>query len=103
MMQLFTLGLMELNPDGSAVVDSNNNPIPTLYASDRDEYGEDHPGGAYPTAPGTTLQNDHPAYYFGQMFAVEANHDTTAKAIFGNITLPAGATAEQDLSRCSTH
>jgi len=31
------------------------------------------------------------------MFAVEAEHDTTAKAIFGNITLPAGRTAEQDL------
>jgi uncharacterized protein (DUF1800 family) len=31
------------------------------------------------------------------MFAVQANHDTTAKAIFGNITIPAGQTAEQDL------
>ena len=31
------------------------------------------------------------------MFAVEAEHDTTAKTIFDNITIPAGQTAEQDL------
>jgi hypothetical protein len=37
------------------------------------------------------------------MLAVEAEHDTTAKTIFGNITIPAGQTAEQDLERCSTH
>jgi uncharacterized protein (DUF1800 family) len=31
------------------------------------------------------------------MFAVEQNHDTTAKTIFNNINLPAGQTAQQDL------
>jgi hypothetical protein len=31
------------------------------------------------------------------MFAVAAEHDTTAKSIFSNITIPAGQTAEQDL------
>ncbi len=39
----------------------------------------------------------NPAYYFGQMFAVESEHDTTSKSIFQNITIPAGQTAEQDL------
>src|ERR1035438_10187562 len=29
LMQLFTLGLTQLNMDGSAVVDANNNPVPT--------------------------------------------------------------------------
>ena len=38
-----------------------------------------------------------PEYFFGQMFAVESEHDTTAKTIFGNVTIPAGQTAEQDL------
>ena len=39
-----------------------------------------------------------PQYFFGQMFAVESEHDTTAKTIFSNITIPAGQTAEQDLN-----
>jgi hypothetical protein len=54
-------------------------------------------GWTYPTAPGATAKTNNPAYYFGQMFAVETEHDTTAKAIFNNITIPAGQTAEQDL------
>ena len=36
-------------------------------------------GWTYPTAPGATAKTNNPAYYFGQMFAVEAEHDTTAK------------------------
>ena len=43
-------------------------------------------GWTYPTAPGATAKTNNPAYYIGQMFAVEAEHDTTAKTIFGNIT-----------------
>jgi uncharacterized protein (DUF1800 family) len=31
------------------------------------------------------------------MYAVETEHDATAKAIFNNLTIPAGQTAEQDL------
>ncbi len=54
-------------------------------------------GWTYPTAPGATAKTNNPAYYFGQMFAVEAEHDETAKTIFGNVTIPAGQTAEQDL------
>jgi hypothetical protein len=54
-------------------------------------------GWTYPTAPGATAKPNNPNYYFGQMFAVEANHDTSQKTIFGGDIIPAGQTAEQDL------
>jgi uncharacterized protein (DUF1800 family) len=54
-------------------------------------------GWTYPTAPGASPKNNNPAYYYGQMIAVEAEHDTSAKTIFGGIQIPAGQTAEQDL------
>jgi uncharacterized protein (DUF1800 family) len=54
-------------------------------------------GWTYPTAPGVTAKTNNPAYYFGQMFAVETEHDTTEKALFNNVVVPAGQTAEQDL------
>jgi uncharacterized protein (DUF1800 family) len=54
-------------------------------------------GWTYPTAPGVTPKNDNPEYFYGQMFAVEAEHDTSSKTIFGNVTIPAGQTAGQDL------
>jgi uncharacterized protein (DUF1800 family) len=96
-MQLFTLGLTELNPDGTPVLDQNNNPIPTYDQTVVTNMAKVFTGWTYPTAPGAKAHINNPDYYFGQMFAVESEHDTTAKTIFANITIPAGQTAEQDL------
>ena len=96
-MQLFTLGLTQLNMDGSAVVDANNNPVPTYDQTTVTNMAKVVTGWTYPTAPGATAKKNNPAYYYGQMFAVESEHDKTAKTIFGNTTIPAGQTAEADL------
>jgi uncharacterized protein (DUF1800 family) len=96
-MQLFTFGLTELNPDGTPVLDQNNNPIPTYNQTIVTNMAKVYTGWTYPTAPGATARNNNPEYYIGQMFAVESEHDTTAKTIFANITIPAGQSAEQDL------
>jgi uncharacterized protein (DUF1800 family) len=40
LMQLFTLGLTELNPDGSPVLDSNKNPRPDLQPGGGDQHGQ---------------------------------------------------------------
>jgi uncharacterized protein (DUF1800 family) len=96
-MQLFTLGLTELNPDGTPVLDQNNNPIPTYDQTVVTNMAKLYTGWTYPTAPGARARTNNPEYYFGQMFALESEHDTTAKTIFSNITIPAGQTAEQDL------
>jgi len=97
LMQLFTLGLTELNPDGSPVLDANHNPIPTYNQAVVTNMAKVLTGWTYPTAPNTTAKTNNPEYYFGPMFAVEAEHDTTAKTIFNNVAVPAGQTAEQDL------
>jgi len=97
MMQLFTLGLTQLNVDGSPVLDQNGIPVATYNQAIVTQMAKALTGWTYPTAPGVSPKRNNPAYYFGQMFAVEAEHDTTSKAIFGNITIPAGQTAEQDL------
>src|SRR5580658_9394090 len=96
-MQLFTLGLTELNSDGTPVLDQNKNPIPTYDQTVVTNMAKLYTGWTYPTAPGAKARTNNPEYYFGQMFAVESEHDTTAKTIFANITIPAGQTAEQDL------
>jgi len=97
MMQLFTLGLTELNLNGSPVLDANKNPIPTYNQAVVTNMAKVLTGWTYPTAPGATAKTNNPAYYFGRMFPVESEHDTTAKSIFNNLTIPAGQTAEQDL------
>jgi uncharacterized protein (DUF1800 family) len=97
LMQLFTLGLNQLNPDGSLVLDQNNNSVPTYDQSVVTAMSLALTGWTYPTAPNAKAKNNNPAYYIGQMFPVDAEHDKTAKTIFGNVTIPSGQTAEQDL------
>ncbi len=97
LMQLFTLGLTKLNLDGRTVLDSNGNTVPTYTQSDVTNVARMLTGWTYPTAPGATAKTNNPAYYFGQMFPVESEHDTSSKTIFGNIVIPAGLSATQDL------
>lgn len=97
LMQLFTLGINLLNPDGSPVM-QNGATVPTYDQNIVTQMSHVLTGWTYPTVPGATPANNNPAYFFGQMFAVEAEHDETAKQIFANITIPAGQTAEQDLN-----
>ena len=99
LMQLFTLGLTQLNADGSPGARSDNtSPVPTYNQDVVTNMAKALTGWTYPTAPGATPRKPtiRPSTA-GQMFAVEAEHDTTAKTIFDGIKLPAGQTAEQDL------
>lgn len=97
LMQLFTLGLTQLHADGTPVLDANQQPVPTYDQAIVTNVARILTGWTYPTAPGATARTNNPLYLIGEMFAVENNHDTGAKQIFGNIKIPAGQTAEQDL------
>jgi uncharacterized protein (DUF1800 family) len=96
-MQLFTLGLNQLNPDGTPVLDSSGNPIPTYTQNDVMDLGRAFTGWTFPPTPGKPSQNHNPAYYGGPMIAVEGLHDGGAKTILGQ-AIPAGQSAEQDLA-----
>lgn len=98
LMQLFTLGLTQLNLNGTPVLDSNKNPVPTYDQNVVINMAKVLTGWTYPTVPGATAKPNNPAYYIGPMIPVEAEHDTGSKTIFGNITIPAGQTAEEDLN-----
>ncbi len=55
-------------------------------------------GWTYPTAPGATAEEQQSrSTTSAQMIPVDAEHDTSAKTIFNNVTIPAGQTAEMDL------
>jgi uncharacterized protein (DUF1800 family) len=98
LMQLFTIGLSKLNPDGSLQHDANGQPIPTYAQADVAEFARVYTGWTYPTKPGARLLPHNPPYYVGPMDAFEANHDTGSKTLLNGLVLPAGQTAEQDLA-----
>lgn len=96
-MQLFCLGLNQLNPDGTPVLDSSGNPVPTYTQNDVMDLGRAFTGWTYPVQPGMTQQNHNPEYYGGPLVPVESLHDTGLKTILGQ-TIPAGQSAEADLA-----
>jgi uncharacterized protein (DUF1800 family) len=101
LMQLFTLGLNQLNLDGTAVLDTSGNPIPTYTQDDVMALGRAFTGWTYPTQPGQTLQKHNPEYYGGPLAAFESNHDSGAKALLGQ-SVAAGQSAEQELDSVLT-
>ncbi len=97
-MQLFTLGLTQLNMDGSPVLDGNGQPAATYPQTTVTTLAKAFTGWTYPPMPGTVTKGHNPVYYLGSMVPIQANHDTSEKELFPGFTLPAGGTAEQDLN-----
>jgi uncharacterized protein (DUF1800 family) len=101
LMQLFTLGLNQLNADGTAVLDGSGNPVPTYTQDDVMALGRALTGWTYPTQPGQTLQKHNPEYYGGPLAPFESNHDAGAKTLLGQ-SVAAGQSVEQELDSVLT-
>lgn len=96
LMQLFTIGLVKLNQDGSVVLGSDGQPVPTYSQDTVREVARALTGWTYPTAPGATPKDDNWEYFVGNLEARPNNHDTGAKSFLG-CSLPAGQAVAQDL------
>jgi len=96
-MQLFSIGLHDLNIDGTEIL-SGGNPIPSYTQADVREYARVFTGWGY----GDTDRWDaHPASQFANflipMEAFPEYHDTGEKRLLNGVVVPAGLTAEEDL------
>jgi uncharacterized protein (DUF1800 family) len=98
-MQLFSLGLVLLNQDGTPQLDSSGNTIPTYTEAQVQAFARAYTGWTYGvTGGGTPAKYPNPtADYNDPMAAVESQHDTTSKILLNGTVLSAGGTAEQDL------
>src|SRR5882724_3258107 len=101
LMQLFTLGLSQLNADGTPKLDGTGNPIPTYAQDDVMALGRAFTGWTFPTESGQTLKKHNPEFYGGPMVAFESNHDSGAKTLLGS-PIAAGPRAEQELDSALT-
>ncbi len=95
LLQLFTIGVHELNTDGTIKLDNNGNPIPTYDQKTIEEFAKIFTGWSY--------ANIDWYYYFGlgdrtvPLKAFEEYHDQTQKVLLNNETSSAGNLAEEDL------
>lgn len=107
-MQLFSIGLWKLNPDGTRMLDGLGKPIPT--------YAQEDIRGMAKVLTGWTYAGCNPAieswYCFDsarsgyyrtyadittQMAPLEAYHSTAPKSIVNGVVIPSGGTARSDL------
>lgn len=98
LMQLFSIGLVELNLDGSEKLDINNQPIPTYDQAIIEGFAHVYTGWtfagaidfkqAFPTKTNQVMSMElYPGY-----------HDNGEKQLLNNAIIPAGQTGEQDLA-----
>jgi len=96
-MQLFTIGLKQLNQDGSLKLDGQGQPILTYDQNAVREVARALTGLTYPTAPGKTPVSNNWEYFVGLMEYRQANHDTGAKNLPNGVSLASGQTVKQDI------
>lgn len=95
LMQLFSIGLYQLNQDGSYVLDANGKTIPTYGQNDIRQLALALTGWTYNTQNGPP-QSLNPNYFPGQMAPLPAYHDTSSKTFLGQ-TIPANQTMQKDV------
>lgn len=102
-LQLFSIGLEELNIDGSIKRDANGKPIPTFDQHTINEFARVFTGWTFSTntafAEGgefaywrTPISNVEPMKAFAEF------HDSGAKTLLNGQVIPAGQTPQQDLN-----
>ncbi len=104
-MQLFTIGTVELNPDGSKQLDSSNNPIPTYDQTTVANFAKVFTGWTYAPPAGGNVNWGAYINPSAPMVPYAPMHDTTAKTLLQYAapagvftTLPAGQSAQTDLT-----
>ncbi len=96
-MQLFSLGVYLLNPDGSLQLDNNGDPIPTYTQEDIEQFAKVFTGWNY-----AGLDRWNASYSDSDtslpMESWEDYHDTSEKHLLNGVVIPAGGTAQSDLN-----
>lgn len=90
-MQLFSIGLWELNNDGSRKLDDKNQPIPTYNIKDITEFARVFTGLTFAPPLVKDTQN-----YVSPMMMVDAYHDVDAKTLLNGVKLPARTASDPD-------
>jgi uncharacterized protein (DUF1800 family) len=98
-MQLFTIGLVQLQPDGTLKLDAQGLPIPTYTQTTITEMAKVFTGwGFYSTMANPSFRGAR-ADYLTPMMLYPASHESAPKFIVNNLVIPANLGGTEDLKR----
>lgn len=97
-LQLFSIGLWQLNVDASARLGPNGQPQPSYDQETVEGFAHAFTGWTYPPRPGATRSKfPNPTNFDAPMIAFAEHHDSASKRLLNGVTLPAGQSAAADL------
>lgn len=96
-MQLFSIGLVQLNLDGSVKLDAQGNPIPTYDQTTVKELARVFTGWNMATIKNWWEWTESGASEILPMKSFDNYHDFNAKTLFGDKSIAANKTPEQDI------
>jgi uncharacterized protein (DUF1800 family) len=91
-LQLFSIGLVRLNPDGTSQLDAQGRTIPTFDQNIINDFSRVFTGWVFAAPPAAGIVN-----YIDPMVPVQSRHDTGSKRLLRGVTLPPNQSAEKDL------
>lgn len=98
LMQLFSIGLVELNMDGTEKLDGNNQPIPTYDQEIIEGFAHVFTGWTWLGSPNFGSGRVPIASQYFPMELWPQFHDTGEKTLLNGTVLPSGQSGEQDLA-----
>jgi len=96
-LQLFSVGLVQLNPDGTPRLGAEGKPLPTYGGEEIKEFARAFTGWTYPTAPGAKPKPRNPGYFDARLIAVPAGHDAGPKTLLDGQRIRGSANPQVDL------
>ncbi|EDY83729.1 conserved hypothetical protein [Verrucomicrobiia bacterium DG1235] len=102
-LQLFSIGLIMLNPDGTELCDVNGHSIPTYDNERIIEFARAFTGWTYNGSRDFNYTHYGETDYLSPMIPYDEHHDFGAKELMGGYTLPQGLSPTEDLRRAVKH
>ncbi len=97
-LQLFSIGLVKLNTDGTAQVDAAGKPLPSYDESVVQGFAKAFTGWSYPNATGFDEADEEvPQAWTSPMKPFAAKHSPEPKKLLSGMVLSGGQSPEQDL------
>lgn len=96
LLQLFSIGLVQMQVDGNVLLDENDVPLPTYDQQTVEAFAHVFTGWHFSDVDNWNYPKNKD--WYTPMAAYQERHDTGEKTLLNGTILPAGQTAEQDLS-----
>jgi uncharacterized protein (DUF1800 family) len=96
-LQLFSIGVNQLNPDGSQVLNAAGAPIATYSQNVIEGFSSVFTGWTFAPLAGASSQWTNPINYGGVMVSFPDHHEMGSKLLLNGVSVPAGQTPAQDL------